>query len=81
MTGDDLKSMIQGFAQAPGEHQVEDFVHLPCEHWSNGSGEHGQALEDGCLDRCVLLAVVRVRQGIGLVSSLTLSDVDDPSRL
>lgn len=73
--------MIKSFAQTPGEHQIENFVHLPGEHRANGSGEHGQALEDGCLDRCVLLAVVRVRQGIGLIISLTLFDADDPSRL
>lgn len=81
MTGDDLKSMIQSFAQAPGEHQVEDFMHLSREHRSDGSGEHGQALEDGCLDRCVLFAVVHVRQGLGRVISLTLFDAGDPSRL
>lgn len=56
-------------------------MHLSREHRSDGSGEHGQALEDGCLDRCVLFAVVHVRQGLGRVISLTLFDAGDPSRL
>jgi len=46
MAGNNLQGIVKCVAEAPRKHQVQDLVHLSCQHRTDRSGEHRQTLED-----------------------------------
>ena len=50
------ESVIQGIADTPWEHNVEDLVHRAGQHWADRSCEHSKTLEDRSFKGCVLSA-------------------------
>lgn len=81
MPSDDLESVEEGFAQTPGEHQVEHLMHLTCQHRPDRARQHGETLEDGGFEGSILLStrisgIPRGRHSPPL-SEMILDDLDD----
>lgn len=57
MSRDNNQSLSKLFCEPPLEHQVQHVMHVFCHAWSKSRCQHGYALEDGLLVRCVLFAV------------------------
>jgi len=56
MIGNSGERMVQGIADTPWEHDIEDLVHRAGQHRSDRRCEHGEALKDRSFKWCVLSA-------------------------